>query len=74
MTLSKINLVQKSGFIYQWVGTTTAPTATQVMDFRITYVLGVRNPNTALVGFTSSIVAPAPRQDFFGWFNNNQED
>lgn len=71
MTLTNINLVQKSGFIFQWVGSTTPPSAAQVMDFRITYVLGVRNANTALVGFTSSVSAPAPHQDFFGWFNQN---
>lgn len=71
MTLSNLNLVQKSGFIFQWVGATSVPMATQVMDFRITYILGVRNPNTALVGFTSSVAAPAPQQDFFGWFQQN---
>lgn len=71
MTLTNINLVQKSGFIYQWVATNNAPPANQIIDFRITYILGVRNPNTALVGFTSTVAAPAPQQDFFGWFQQN---
>lgn len=59
--------------MYQWVSTNNAPSPNQIIDFRIVYKFGVRNPNTALSGFGSLVTSVQPQQDMFGWFANQQE-
>lgn len=56
--------------MFQWVATNNAPSANQIIDFRIVYKFGVRNPNTALSGFQSLVASVQPQQDMFGWFAN----
>lgn len=56
--------------MFQWVSTNNAPSANQIIDFRIVYKFGVRNPNTALSGFGSLVASVQPQQDMFGWFAN----
>ena len=71
MTLSVNQMAQKSSIFYQWISTSNVPTSNQIIDFRIVYKFGVRNPNTALSGFSSLTLAVQPTQDMFGWFTNN---
>jgi len=69
MTLNSLQLAQKNSLMFQWVATNNAPTANQIIDFRIVYKFGVRNPNTALSGFQSLTTSVQPQQDMFGWFS-----